>query len=71
MQASLQTNHWYNVAHKHSGIRYVSQQSHTGEGHAILAARHSLHSAVKERNPERDSLISEHISENNTQQLAA
>ena len=84
--------HRYNVAHKHSSIRYVSpQQRHTGEDHAILAARHALYSAVKERNParwsgktrnwqpigavtlnpERDSVISEHMAENNIQQLAA
>ncbi len=84
--------HWYNVAHKHSSIRYVSpQQRHTGEDHAILAARHALYSAVKERNParwsgktrnwqpigavtlnpERDSVISEHMAQNNIQQLAA
>jgi len=46
--------HWYNVAHRHSSIRYVSpQQRHTGEDHAILAARHALYSAVKERHPAR------------------
>ncbi len=45
---------WYNVAHRHSGNRYVSpQQRHAGEDHAILAARHTLYSAVKELNPAR------------------
>jgi hypothetical protein len=29
------------------------QQRHTGEDHAILAARHALYSAVKERHPAR------------------
>jgi len=33
--------HWYNHAHRHSGIRYVSPaQRHAGEDHVILAARH-------------------------------
>ena len=46
--------HWYNLEHKHSGIRYVSpQQRHTGEDHAILAARHALYTNAKERNPAR------------------
>ncbi len=46
--------HWYNVEHKHSGIRYVSpQQRHTGEDHAILAARHALYTTAKERHPAR------------------
>jgi hypothetical protein len=41
--------HWYNVEHKHSGIRYVSpQQRHTGEDHAILAARHVLYTDCQE-----------------------
>ena len=84
--------HWYNVEHKHSGIRYVSpQQRHAGEDHAILAARHALYTAAKEShparwsgntrnwqpigavtlNPERDSVILEHATENHIQQLAA
>jgi putative transposase len=84
--------HWYNVEHKHSGIRYVSpQQRHTGEDQAILAARHALYTQAKEcnparwsgntrnwqpigavtLNPERDSVISEHITENLIQPLAA
>ena len=46
--------HWYNLEHKHSGIRYVSpQQRHTGDDHAILAARHVLYTEAKERNPAR------------------
>ena len=36
--------HWYNVDHRHSGIRYVSPaQRHAGEDHAILAARHAVY----------------------------
>jgi putative transposase len=46
--------HWYNLEHKHSGIRYVSpQQRHTGEDHAILAARHALYTTAKESHPAR------------------
>jgi hypothetical protein len=83
---------WYNLEHKHSGIRYVSpQQRHTGEDHAILAARHALYTTAKEShqafwsgrtrncqpigpitlNPERDSIILEHTSGDQIQQLAA
>jgi putative transposase len=84
--------HWYNVEHKHSGIRYVSpQQRHTGQDHTILAARHALYTRAKGHNrarwsrhtrnwqpmgpvtlnPERDSIILEHPTENPIQQLAA
>jgi putative transposase len=84
--------HWYNLEHKHSGIRYVSpQQRHTGEDHAILAARHALYTDAKQRhparwarhtrdwspmgpvtlNPERDSVIAEHVAEKLIQPLAA
>jgi transposase InsO family protein len=45
---------WYNVDHRHSGIRYVSPaQRHAGEDHAILAARHALYTKARERNPAR------------------
>jgi putative transposase len=45
---------WYNVGHRHSGIRYVSPaQRHDGEDHAILAARHALYAEARERNPAR------------------
>jgi putative transposase len=46
--------HWYNVEHRHSGIRYVSPaQRHTGQDHAILAARHALYTKSRELNPSR------------------
>jgi putative transposase len=46
--------HWYNVDHRHSGIRYVSpQQRHVGEDQAILAARHALYVQAKQRHPAR------------------
>ncbi len=84
--------HWYNVEHRHSGIRYVSPaQRHTGQDHAILAARHVLYNEAKERhparwarhtrnwnligpvtlNPERDSVIAEHVAKKLIQSLAA
>lgn len=45
---------WYNFAHRHSGIRYVSPaQRHAGEDHAILAARHALYLQARNRNPRR------------------
>lgn len=46
--------HWYNVEHRHSGIRYVSPaQRHAGDDQAILAARHDLYLQARERNPAR------------------
>ena len=46
--------HWYNVEHRHSGIRYVSPaQRHAGEDQAILAARHALYVEARERQPAR------------------
>ena len=46
--------HWYNVDHRHSGIRYVSpQQRHAGDDQAILAARHALYAQAKQRHPAR------------------
>ena len=45
---------WYNVDHRHSGIRYVSPaQRHDGQDQAILAARHALYLQAKQRNPAR------------------
>lgn len=46
--------HWYNVDHRHSGIRYVSPgQRHTGTDHEILAARHALYLDARKRHPGR------------------
>lgn len=45
---------WYNVDHRHSGIRYVSPaQRHAGHDQAILAARHALYLQAKQRHPAR------------------
>jgi len=45
---------WYNGAHRHSAIRYVTpNQRHSGEEHAILALRRRVYDAAKDRNPAR------------------
>ena len=45
---------WYNVDHRHSGIRYVSPaQRHAGADHDILAARHALYVKARDLNPIR------------------
>lgn len=46
--------HWYNVNHRHSGIRYVSPaQRHAGQDKEILAQRHAVYLQARERNPSR------------------
>ena len=45
---------WYNVEHRHSGIRYVSPaQRHAGHDAAILAARSELYEQARQRQPAR------------------
>ena len=45
---------WYNNVHRHSGIGYVTPaQRHTGEDHALLAARHELYQRARQSNPRR------------------
>jgi len=45
---------WYNVEHRHSGIRYVSPaQRHAGHDVAILAARRELYEQARQRHPAR------------------
>lgn len=45
---------WYNVDHRHSGIKYVSPQArHRGDDRAILAARHAVYLQARNRNPQR------------------
>ena len=40
--------HWYNFAHRHSGIRYVSPaQRQAGDDHAILSARHMVSQSAR------------------------
>ena len=46
--------HWYNHAHLHSGIRYVSPAArHVGRDHQILAARHQVYERARQRHPSR------------------
>ena len=46
--------HWYNEAHHHSGIKFVTPaQRHSGEERAILVKRDAVYQAAKQRNPER------------------
>jgi hypothetical protein len=45
---------WYNVEHRHSGIRYVTPaQRHAGDDRSLLAARHALYATARECNPAR------------------
>lgn len=46
--------HWYNVEHRHSGLRYVSPaQRHDRLDQAILAARREVYEQAKGRHPAR------------------
>ncbi len=46
--------HWYNIEHRHSGIRYVTPaQRHAGKDHTILKARDELYIRARELNPAR------------------
>ena len=50
----LKFSHWYNINHKHSGIKYVTpHQRHSGLSGKILANRKEVYQRAKERNPER------------------
>jgi putative transposase len=45
---------WYNNAHRHSGIQFVTPaERHRGEDQAILAQRKAVYAAAKQRHPER------------------
>ncbi len=45
---------WYNVDHRHSGIRYVSpDQRHAGHDHGIRAPQHALYTQAHELTPAR------------------
>jgi transposase InsO family protein len=45
---------WYNTEHRHSAIRFVTpDQRHRGEDPDILAQRHALHQAARDKNPAR------------------
>jgi len=45
---------WYNTAHLHSAIRFVTPEDrHAGRDTAILAARHAVYAAARARRPDR------------------
>ena len=45
---------WYNEAHRHSGIRFVTPaERHNGSDHQILAARKVVYETARQRRPER------------------
>jgi len=45
---------WYNGAHRHSAIRYVTpDQRHHSRERAVLASRHDLYECMRRANPER------------------
>jgi transposase InsO family protein len=46
--------HWYNLEHRHSGIRYVTPaQRHVGQDGRILADRHAVYQEARQRTPRR------------------
>lgn len=46
--------HWYNEAHCHSGLKYVTpNQRHLGEAPRLLAQRTAVYQAARERHPQR------------------
>jgi transposase InsO family protein len=45
---------WYNLEHRHSGIRFLTpHQRHQGLDRKILAQRHAIYQAAKEAHPNR------------------
>lgn len=53
-QWAMRFVHWYNHEHRHSGIRYVTPaQRHAGEDTSILAARHEVYQAARQRHSAR------------------
>ena len=45
---------WYNHAHRHSAIRFVTpHQRHSGQEHELLARRATVYEAARQRHPER------------------
>ncbi len=50
----LQFSHWYNVNHKHSGLKFVTpHQRHTGLAKKVLAKRKDVYQKAKDKNPAR------------------
>jgi len=45
---------WYNTQHQHSAIRFLTpDQRHRGEDAALLASRHAVYQAAREKHPAR------------------
>ena len=45
---------WYNTEHRHSAIRFVTpDERHRGADRAILARRHALNQAARDKHPAR------------------
>ena len=45
---------WYNTAHRHSAIRFVTpDERHDGHDKNILAKRHRVYQLARDKNPER------------------
>lgn len=50
----LEFAHWYNVRHRHSGIKFMTPaQRHNGEAELIATKRSVIYEAAKSRHPER------------------
>lgn len=50
----LEFVHWYNVRHRHSGIKFMTpSQRHNGEAEGIATKRSAIYEAAKVRHPER------------------
>jgi hypothetical protein len=46
--------HWYNEAHRHSGIKYVTPaRRHARQDRSLLTARHELYQHARRTNPRR------------------
>ena len=46
--------HWYNEAHRHSSIKFVTPaERHAGEDQALLAQRNAVYEAARAKNPQR------------------
>ena len=51
---ALEFVHWYNHAHKHSGIKFISPaELHAGRGCEIMRQRRTVYAAAKAKHPER------------------
>jgi hypothetical protein len=50
----LKFSHWYNVSHKHSGLKFVTpHQRHAVLAKEVLAKRKEVYKKAKVRSPER------------------